>query len=186
MAFKPSQRRQSNAASADLDIRPIMNLMVCLIPLLLAGAEFIKNTELEVNLPASGGSSTSSNETPADEKEEKKVNLRLTVGITEKGFYVSASNVSLYDKDAPNEPTIPVNAEGQFLYAELRAKLKELKVEVENSGKNFADKDKVIITASKTIPYEVYIKTQDAISAEPTGKGQRNDIFPVVMLGKVI
>lgn len=185
MAFKPSQRRQSGAAIMDLDIRPIMNLMVCLIPLLLAGAQFIKNTQLDVNLPASGGSSSSQDQEPKEEKEEKKINLRLSVAITEKGFYVSASNVSLYDKEQPEAPTVPVDEEGNHQYLELRARLKELKKEIEVSGKNFADKDKIIITASKAIPYEIYIKTQDAISAEVVDK-EIKELFPIVMLGKVI
>jgi biopolymer transport protein ExbD len=186
MAFKPSQRRQSGNATMDLDIRPIMNLMVCLIPLLLAGAQFIKNTELNVNLPSSGGSSApADDQEPKEEKEEKKVNLRLTVAITEKGFYVSASNVSLYDKENPSEPTVGLDAEGNYQYLQLREKLKELKTEIDNSGKNFADKDKVIITASKTVAYEVYIKTQDVISAEVVNK-EIKELFPIVMIGKVI
>jgi len=42
MAYKPSARRKSVDLDMDLDIKPVMNLMVVLIPLLLAGAEFVK------------------------------------------------------------------------------------------------------------------------------------------------
>ncbi len=67
MAYKPSNRRQSPKLEAELDIRPIMNLMVCLIPLLLAGAQFIKNTQLEVNLPPGKASAGPDQETPPKE-----------------------------------------------------------------------------------------------------------------------
>ena len=42
MAYKPSARRSSDELEMDLDIRPIMNLMVVLIPLLLQGSEWVK------------------------------------------------------------------------------------------------------------------------------------------------
>lgn len=185
MAYKPSNRRQADDLETELDIRPIMNLMVCLIPLLLAGAQFVKNTQLDVNLPpSSGGSSSQSKDEPEEEK-EKKVNLNLTVAITGKGFYISASNVTLYSKDRPEAPTVPIDAEGNYDYLGLRAKLKELRNEIDSSGKKYNDDSKIIITASKEIEYEVYIKTQDAISGEIVN-GEVKEIFPVVQIGTVI
>lgn len=185
MAYKPSNRRQSGNLEADLDIRPIMNLMVCLIPLLLAGAQFIKNTQLEVNLPPGKSAGSASEDTPPKEEEKKKVKLGLTVGITERGFYISASNVTIYSSDQPEAPSVPILADGSYDYLALRARLKDLRTEVDNSGKNFADKDKISITASKNIPYEVYIKVQDAVSGEVVNK-EVKELFPVVQMGRVI
>ena len=184
MAYKPSQRRQSADLETELDIRPIMNLMVCLIPLLLAGAQFIKNTQLEVNLPP-GKAAGSGQDQPKEEEKKKKVNLNLTVGITEKGFYISASNVTIYSSKAPEEPSIPIREDGSYDYLALRAKLKDLRKEIDGNGRSYADKDKIILTASKQIPYEVYIKTQDAVSGEVINKKVK-DIFPVVQIGQII
>lgn len=185
MAYKPSQRRQAADLETELDIRPIMNLMVCLIPLLLAGAQFIKNTQLEVNLPPGKASAGPDQNQPKEEEKKKKVNLNLTVGITEKGFYISASNVTIYSSKAPEEPSIPVGDDGSYDYLSLRAKLKELRKEIDGNGKNYADKDKIKLTAAKAIPYEVYIKVQDAVSGEVVNK-QVKDIFPVVQIGQII
>ena len=57
MAFKPSARRLSQSLEMDLDIRPVMNLMVVLIPLLLAGTVLVELSIIEINLPPaqSGG-----------------------------------------------------------------------------------------------------------------------------------
>jgi biopolymer transport protein ExbD len=184
MAYKPSDRRQSADEKADLDIRPIMNLMVCLIPLLLAGAQFIKNTQLEVNLPPGKSASSSDSEPPADE-DKKKLNLGLTVAITAKGFYISASNVTIYGPKTPEEPTVPKTADGEYDYLGLRNRLKDLRKEIDNSGKNFADKDKIKLTASKDIAYEIYIKVQDAVSAEIIDK-KPVEIFHLVQIGQVI
>jgi hypothetical protein len=41
MAFKPSLRRKAMPMQGELEIRPVMNLMVCLIPILLQGAELV-------------------------------------------------------------------------------------------------------------------------------------------------
>lgn len=187
MAFKPSSRRQSAYAEAELEIRPIMNLMVCLIPLLLAGAQFIKNTQLDLNLPPSKGGGASNDE-PKDEKEEKKLELNLTIGVTDEGFYIMAKNVNMYNADKPEAPTVPIlekDSEGKSVYdfLGLRQKLKDLKKEI--ADKNFADADKIIITMGPKVPYEVFIETQDAISGELVN-GNIVDIFPVVQIGKII
>lgn len=185
MAYKPSQRRQSADGEADLDIRPIMNLMVCLIPLLLAGTTYVKNTQLEVNLPPGRSSGAANQDQPKEEEKDKKVNLSLAVGITDKGFYISASNVTIYGNEKPEDPSVPVNADGTFDYLALRQKLKDLRKVIDGNGKNYADKDKIILTASKTIPYEVYIKVQDAVSGEIVKK-KIKEIFPIVQIGAII
>ena len=51
MAYKPSARRSGVTADIELDIKPVMNLMVVLIPLLLAGVEMVKLSIIEIDLP---------------------------------------------------------------------------------------------------------------------------------------
>jgi biopolymer transport protein ExbD len=53
MAFKPSMRRSGQNLDMELDIKPVMNLMVVLIPLLLAGVEMVKLSIIEIDLPPS-------------------------------------------------------------------------------------------------------------------------------------
>lgn len=51
MAYKPSLRRTQKLEEMKLDIRPVMNLMVVLIPLLLAGSVWTKLSIKQLNLP---------------------------------------------------------------------------------------------------------------------------------------
>jgi hypothetical protein len=89
MAFKPSARKKQDNDYKEPDMLVIMNLMVCLIPLLLSCAEFVKMGTIEINLPTDsggggGGSSASI---------EKAKKLDLKVLITEAGFTIQ-SNLS--------------------------------------------------------------------------------------------
>jgi len=183
MAYKPSERRNTTYAGADLDIRPIMNLMVCLIPMLLLGAEFVKNAEIEVKLPPSSGGKSKSKPNDIPDKEKKK-QLQFTVAITKEGFTLNALNVKLLSKKPKGKekqpPTVPLKADGTHDFLGLRAKAKELQAEIK--GKNFEDDQQVIITANKDIPYDLFIKTQDAITGEKDGD-EIIPIFPTVTIG---
>lgn len=188
MAFKPSARRQSTYAESDLDIRPIMNLMVVLIPLLLAGAQFVKNTILEVALPASKGASSTDNPEPKDEQDKMK-NIQLTVTITKKGFYLVGKGFSVVNEKAEGEPTVPITGTDEenapiYDYVGLRTKLKEIKEKLAEIP-NIRDKHQITLTGEKDIKYEVIIKTHDTISGERV-EGETQTIFPVVQMGMFI
>ena len=73
MAFKPSMRRSGQSLEMELDIKPVMNLMVVLIPLLLAGVEMVKLSIIEIDLPPSkaAGGGGAGEENPEQEKEKK-------------------------------------------------------------------------------------------------------------------
>ena len=60
MAFKPSMRAHNKITEIPLDIRPVMNLMVVLIPILLYSAEFVKLSIRELNLPPASTTGRSS------------------------------------------------------------------------------------------------------------------------------
>ena len=183
MAYKPSDRRQTNYAGADLDIRPIMNLMVCLIPILLIGAEFVKNTQLEVKLPPTKGPSSGKDKKDNKEKDKK---LQFTVAITKDGYHLYALNskvIAKKDKGKQAPPALAISINGEYDYIGLRNKAKELREEIK--GLSFIDEYQVIITAEKDIPYEIFVKTQDALSSEKIGE-EYKDIFPVVTIGVAV
>jgi hypothetical protein len=150
MAYKPSLRRASNPASADLDIRPVMNLMVVLIPLLLAGAEYVKLAIIEVNLPprASGGGGGSGDSKPEEKRESK---LQLSVALTNEGIFIASPSGVLGSESEGAEagPTVPLTADGEQDFNLLKTKLVEVKKNI--SGKGFVDANTVTITADKSI-----------------------------------
>ena len=101
--------------------------------------------------------------------EEVKVDLNLTLQISERGFTVAASGAVLYENDIPGKiptlPKIPGNCATNgapglcYNYAGLTKKMKQIK-------EKFGDETKVIITANPDITYEVVVAAMDAIRSE--------------------
>ncbi|MCP4413513.1 MAG: hypothetical protein GY808_13225, partial [Gammaproteobacteria bacterium] len=77
MAYKPSARQSSDELDMDLDIRPVMNLMVVLIPLLLQGAEWVKLGAIEINAPPTKSIGSNPGEQQDQKEAEKKIGLKL-------------------------------------------------------------------------------------------------------------
>ena len=69
----------------DLNLVPIMNLVVCLIPMVLLGTALVKVGVINVNAPNFGMGKSS------NENEDEKKPLNLTVMIGEKGIMIKAS-----------------------------------------------------------------------------------------------
>ena len=104
MAYKPSARRKSADLDMDLDIKPVMNLMVVLIPLLLAGAEFVKLSIIEINLPPQNQGGGGGEQNP-DREVEKRLNL--SIAITKSGFTISSPSAVL-PGESDDGPTIHI------------------------------------------------------------------------------
>lgn len=173
MAYKPSKRRKYAPAHVELNLFPVMNLLVVLIPLLLSTATFVKLGIIELNLPkvSSGPSSQL-----APEK-EAQLNLDLTITITPKGFYLSSAKAILRDPQTGG-PTIPILANGEYDYAQLSSQLFELKQRI--IGTVF-DTKRIIIQAAKEIEYQIVVDTIDAARAIWV-EGRQYELFPDVVI----
>jgi biopolymer transport protein ExbD len=156
-----------------------MNLMVCLIPILLSGAEMVKFSVVEIDLPpTSGGGSTS--ETPQQEQGKK---LGLKLAITKGGFSLATASVIMAG-EAGTGPTIPVGVDGKYDFKTLNKKLVELKKLIEAQG--FKDKDLIVITAGADIEYQTIIDVLDYTAKYKDDKGAILPLFPQVNFGQVI
>ena len=72
----------------DLNLVPIMNLVVCLIPIILYGTVLVKVGVVNVNAPKFGMGKA----TPSDDEEKP---LNLTLGIEETGFRLKAGGADI-------------------------------------------------------------------------------------------
>lgn len=81
------ERKHGPKAAPELDLKPVMNLMVCLIPMLLYSAQFIKFAAINIT-KASSGTGSPSEQNP---DEEKKPPLKLRIKITSEGFKVEGA-----------------------------------------------------------------------------------------------
>ena len=110
MAYKPSMRRSGESVDIELDIKPVMNLMVVLIPLLLAGVEMVKLSIVEIDLPpASAGAGQGENQNNPEKEKEKKLGLKIA--ITSDGISLATASAVMTGEQGEG-PTIPVQADG--------------------------------------------------------------------------
>ncbi len=172
MAFKPSRRSSREIEEVEVNMTPVMNLMVVLIPLLLTSATYVKIGVIDLNLPPAVGAEFSQKEAP---KENEK-NLDLAVTITDQGFFISSSMAIM--KGNGEEPTIPLTDDNQYNFEELSKKLYEIKKEAVD---NFSDSDKIVIQAEPEINYQLLVSTMDA-SREIYVDHRRFVLFPDVSL----
>lgn len=195
MAFKPSARRKGDNEYKEPDLLVVMNLMVCLIPLLLSCAEFVKLGNIELVMPesSSGGGGASN----SDPKVEQKKNLGLTVLITEFGFTIQ-SQIRGIEPSTNGDPnaTIPVKQtnlsvdddaywKSKYDFKALNDKMVAMKKEV--SGAGYADDVNVQITAAEGIKYQLVVHTIDAIRYHYNkDKEIDQELFPAVSLGAVL
>ncbi len=80
-----SRKKGINDKLEDLNLVPIMNLVVCLIPMVLLGTALVKVGVINVNAPNFGMGKAS------EEKEDEKKPLNLTLLMGEKGLMIKAS-----------------------------------------------------------------------------------------------
>lgn len=182
MAYKPSMRRHMQVEEIPLDIRPVMNLMVVLIPILLYSAEFVKLSIRELNLPpASSGQGIGEQQKP----EEQEKRLYLSVLISKRGFYIgSAGGYLSGEGKSEDEPSIPLNEDGSYNYDELQQRLIELKDKIADKG--FADANSAIISAEADIPYKSVVKVMDYVTTYQDEEGTEQILFPQINIGQVI
>jgi len=181
MAFKPSMRRSGQSLEMELDIKPVMNLMVVLIPLLLAGVEMIKLSIIEIDLPASKGAGASNGEENPEQEKEKRLGLKIA--ITRDGITLATAG-AVMSGESGEGPTIPLLQDNRHDFATLKEKLIELKKLILDKG--YKDKDSAIITAGADIEYQVIINIMDTILKYEDDEGNIQPLFPQVNFGQII
>ena len=184
MAYKPSARRKSESLDMDLDIRPVMNLMVVLIPLLLAGAEWVKLGVIEINVPPSKAPSGVGPGENQEEVQEKEKKLGLKIAIAHDGITIGNA-AALLESEEGEGPTVPINEDGTYNYDLLKEKLIEIKTKI--ADKDFKDKNRVVLTASADIEYQVIIDVMDKVRVyENKETNEELPLFPQVNFGSIL
>ncbi len=183
MAYKPSLRSKNEEVQMELDIRPVMNLMVVLIPLLLAGAQWVKLGIIEINVPPTKAAGPGSGEAQDNTPKEKQLRLGLKVVITRSGITIGNAQAVIAGEKGEG-PTVPLKDDGSYDYDKLHEKLVELKKKV--AGKGFVDEERVVIAAESDIEYQTIIDVMDNIQTYKDDKGNVLALFPEVNFSKMV
>lgn len=157
------KKKGINTDIEDLNLVPIMNLVVCLIPMVLLGMSMVKVGVVNVNAPKFGQGAA----TP-EESDKKPLNLTVAVGAD--GFRLQATanlheTLGMGAAPAPDAaaadptaaPPILIPKKGEdYDYAELYNKMNAIK-------KAFPDESIVNLTAEARIPFKHLIFVMDAL-----------------------
>jgi biopolymer transport protein ExbD len=149
MSFSPSKRSQRSAGhgtgeSEEVELTPMMNVVMMLIPLLMSMAVFTKLAGIEFSLPPATESSGGGGE--AAEEPEAANDLDLSVAVTMDGFTITGSAAKL--------PLIPRLANGAYDFKSLRATLVGIK-------EKYPAQENVVLVVEGLVLYQDIITCMD-------------------------
>ena len=153
MARKPSERSHSEAVMEEINLTPIMAILVILIPILLYAFNFFEVKIQGVSAPKMG---TGKQET---KKEDDKKPLNLTVLITEKGFKLTQEEELTTEPEQPIPKRTFADENGnqivEYDYPRLYSRLMQKK-------KQWTKERTINIGADFDIPWHIIARTIDA------------------------
>lgn len=178
MAFRPSLRSSRTfAEQVEINLFPVMNLMVVLIPLLLSTVTFVRIGVIQLDLPPAPlvqGPGASGMPT------EMARTLDLAVSITEQGFYISSALGVLRGEGGGPSIAKMLREDGSQVYDYERLSSVLLEIKSRARGK-FADDERIIINADPGVRYQVVVSTMDAARSCQV-EGRTVSLFPQVAL----
>lgn len=171
MAFYFSKRKtrpKEEEESGELNIVPYLDILMNLIIfMLLSMAGLATFGMLNINPPSYGAGAGGGQDKPA---------LTLTVAIGKDGFFIAATGGVLpgqTENGVPGTtaPTISRKGNGEYDFAALTEKMKEIKA-------NFPSETKLMLAAEASTDYDTLVQTLDATRETP----DRKLLFPDVTL----
>lgn len=168
--LKRSRRRKNSDDDVELDMVPIMNMFLVLIPFLLLSASFFHLKAINTSVPVlsdASGSSTSAKNTD--------IKLTVIVEIKEKGIKLSTMSDSA-DEDVLSSLDREILKKRGNAYP-----LDQLAVYLEEIKTQYPKSDTVIIIPHGTVVYDTIIQAMDIARYS-----RENPLFPkVIISGKV-
>ncbi len=157
----------------ELDLIPIMNLMVTLIPFLMLGAAFYHLGVIPTSLPAKV------DQLPEDKKPEVTVTLNLL--IDKERLALSASSAQLGQEELDGLRAELPSKEGRYDVAGLQERLVAIKGRYPKS-------DTVVVLPEDDVRYqslvEILDSTRERKAGERGGEEMREPLFPVTVFSR--
>jgi len=154
------QFEEADEETAEINLVPYMDIVTNIIIFLLASViNQVPLGTVNVSSPTFGGG--------AGEGTPDKPALNLTVTVGQTGFTLAGSGGVM--------SPIPKLPAGDYDYPALTAKLTEIK-------KQFADETKATFNADAAVPYEIVVRTLDAMRTYPDEKdAHERELFPDIV-----
>ncbi len=139
MNLNKALNRERHRDETDVNIIPVMNIFLLLVPFLLLTAAFVKISVIDLSLPSLGGAAGQ------NLQDEQKPLVLVILAIRETGFQLKSPDFK-FDPLAKNNEN--------FDYRGLSAQLKDIK-----SRHGYAEE--IIVSPEAKIKYDVIIKVMD-------------------------
>lgn len=197
MAFRPSDKRTNEDQDTEINITPIMNLMVVLIPLLLSASKFTELALLEYLPPAEAVAAETAGAPPSEGEGDKIEKINLLLNLVESGIQVSIFESV---EEGPNFYEIPRLSSGNYNWSTLKDSLwsikqthvgepigtedvtNELTGEITQISKyRVIDGEEASITAVSSTTFQTIIKVMDTCRYKTVGNVQK-PLFPFTIL----
>lgn len=148
MAFRPSKRKDKALSSLleaeDIDVTPLMNMMVILIPFLITMAVFTELTAINFSLPpAMSDAGGAGDGQPPPGQNDK---LDISLAITANGLTLAGTGQVL--------PPIPKLSDGKYDWEALNRALRAIKMQYPNQSE-------IVLLIEQEIYYEDIVKAMD-------------------------
>ena len=152
-----NEHEEAEEENGEINLVPYMDIVTNIIIFLLASVvQQVPLGNINVSSPTIGGAGA------AAETEPETPPLNLTVTLAANGFIVAGSGAVI--------PPIPKLPNGQYDFDGLNNKLIEIKKEIAGT------ETKATFNADSYIPYELVVKTLDAMREDKQGKALFPDI----------
>jgi len=161
LAGRQSRNHARYRGRNDINIVPMLDVMVILIFFLIFTAVFSKMNILELNLPTDGGPPP---ELPA---------------VLELEVIVRAGVIEVADRNTGLLQRLPNLAGGDADYAGLSNYLRRVKI-------RFPEKKDATVLLEQDIPYDAMVQTMDTMKSFDTkidGQPVRGELFPQIAVG---
>ncbi len=164
------RRRTGGDLDCEIDMVPIMNMFLVLIPFLLASSSFLNLKAINTSVPVMAETST-----PFEEEKKSDIKITATVKLGLNSISLEATSSELPERKLKEMDALVIkNAKGEYQYADLALSLAKIK-------QLYPKSDTLILVPSDAILYDAIVKTMDVAR---TFEGQK--LFPnVVISGQV-
>jgi biopolymer transport protein ExbD len=195
VAYRPSKKRKSPPRAIQPNITPVMNLVVVLIPMLLAVAQFVQVGLIDYQ-PPPAESLQSEGRIAADGRER----LELVVNVLPDGFEVSLFGATR----GRNFTVIGLTERGEHDFEALHRELLRIRLDVIGapidtvfdidpaSGRSvpvpryrYPDAEVVNVSARGDTPWQVVVSVMDAARSYIDERGRRQPLFALPRLGQI-
>ncbi|PID38590.1 MAG: hypothetical protein CSB49_04815 [Proteobacteria bacterium] len=166
--------RPRTSEPEDLNLIPLMNLFVTMIPLLLMSAAFYHIGMISTSVPTQ---SDGESDAPAG-----KTSVSVNVKITPKGYNLTTSSATLSDAELKSFDAFIPKKGKKYDTKSLSAALERIKRKYEAS-------DTMMVIPDKSVAYADMVVTMDAarnMVLQQGGQTRKVALFPVVVITTIV